>query len=222
MYALCPEFSSAFSEIGSDTIKWTFIAVLAYLIGLINHQLTSLVWRPFRNNLVMINKSHINKENKENKKKSDSKSGIQKNSFIIPVFIYLIMIMIIFVWGILVYKSCALYIALLILFVIDFYLNTLVFKKNIGDDSMDNYYKAYYDVAKKGYNNDITIMEGQVAFLQSMLLPVIAMSASLICCGKMQPSCLWVSFVLILSMIATIYMRQMKIYRRVWEDDKYL
>lgn len=175
LYALFPEISSTFPEIGSDTIKWTFIAVLAYLIGLINHQLTSLVWRPFRNSPKMLSISLICFRARFLSKKSNCLKKL--------------------------FKSC---------------------KIKTQNGIVHAYYKAYYHVTKKGYNNDITIMEGQVAFLQSMLLPVIAMSASLACCGKMQPCCKWVSIVLILSMIVTIYKRQMKIYNRVWEDDKYL
>ena len=175
LYALCPEISSAFSEIGSGTIKWTFIAVLAYLIGLINHQLTSLVWCSFRNCPKMLSISLICFRARFLSKKSNC---LKKLS-----------------------KSC---------------------KIKTQNGIVHAYYKAYYHVAQKRYNNDISIMEGQVAFLQSMLLPVIAMSVSLVCCGKMQPCCPCASIVLILSMIVTIYKRQMKIYNRVWEDDKYL
>ena len=34
---------------------------------------------------------------------------------------------------------------------------------------LNRYYEAYYYASKNGYNNDVSIIEGQVAFMQSMI-----------------------------------------------------
>lgn len=79
---------------------------------------------------------------------------------------------------------------------------------------------------KNRYNNDIPIMEGQVAFMQSMLLPLILLTLVVAYGSDRQWSCpcavISVMTVFIISIMKTIYARQMKIYNRVWEDDKYL
>lgn len=94
------------------------------------------------------------------------------------------------------------------------------------DGICDSYYKAYYKVIQHKYNNDIPIMEGQVAFMQSLLLPLVLITPVVANDSSLQWSCpcirTLVMSLFIISVILTIYARQMKIYNRVWEDDKYL
>lgn len=104
----------------------------------------------------------------------------------------------------------------------------------------DKYYKAYYYARKYAYGNDIEIIESQVAFLQSLFLPVIfILSLSIIpsvdlslplnlqtgfCdCRCMYVLSIWIgSIITIILMAILMISRQRKIYKRVWEDYHYL
>ena len=104
----------------------------------------------------------------------------------------------------------------------------------------DKYYKAYYYARKYAYGNDIEIIESQVAFLQSLFLPVIfILSLSTIpsvdlfspltlqkgfCdCRCMYVLSIWIgSIITIILMAILMISRQRIIYKRVWEDYHYL
>ena len=100
----------------------------------------------------------------------------------------------------------------------------------------DKYYQAYYYAKKNAYGNDIAIMESQVAFLQSMIVPLIFIGIKFFCCivnfliKVLEIKCCWVNcmitvviYLFILAcMLCFIFNRQKKIYDRVWEDCHYL
>lgn len=100
----------------------------------------------------------------------------------------------------------------------------------------DKYYKAYYYARKYAYGNDIEIIESQVAFLQSMIVPLIFIGIKFFCCivnfliKVLEIKCCWVNcmitvviYLFILAcMLCFIFNRQKKIYDRVWEDCHYL
>lgn len=100
----------------------------------------------------------------------------------------------------------------------------------------DKYYKAYYYARKYAYGNDIEIIESQVAFLQSMIVPLIFIGIKFFCCivnfliKVLEIKCCWVNcmitvviYLFILAcMLCFIFNRQKKIYDRVWEDFHYL
>ena len=104
----------------------------------------------------------------------------------------------------------------------------------------DKYYKAYYYARKYAYGNDIEIIESQVAFLQSLFLPVIfILSLSIISsvdlslplnlqtgfcdCRCMYVVSIWIgSIITIILMAILMISRQRIIYKRVWEDYHYL
>ncbi len=100
----------------------------------------------------------------------------------------------------------------------------------------DKYYKAYYYARKYAYGNDIEIIESQVAFLQSMIVPLIFIGIKFFCCivnfliKVLEIKCCWVNcmitvviYLFILAcMLCFIFNRQKKIYDRVWEDYYYL
>ena len=100
----------------------------------------------------------------------------------------------------------------------------------------DKYYKAYYYARKYAYGNDIEIIESQVAFLQSMIVPLIFIGIKFFCCivnfliKVLEIKCCWVNcmitvviYLFILAcMLCCIFNRQKKIYDRVWEDCHFL
>ena len=100
----------------------------------------------------------------------------------------------------------------------------------------NKYSQAYYYAKKNAYGNDIAIMESQVAFLQSMIVPLIFIGIKFFCCivnfliKVLEIKCCWVNcmitvviYLFILAcMLCFIFNRQKKIYDRVWEDCHFL
>ena len=101
-----------------------------------------------------------------------------------------------------------------------------IFQLRNNKEITKEHYKQYYYVAKNSTNNNISIIESQIAFMRNMLFPLIMFSilkektlfpcyfpelyeTGLIAAG---------SFLL----FVTIIIRQHKVYVIVWEDYKYL
>ncbi len=94
------------------------------------------------------------------------------------------------------------------------------------------YYEQYYYVMKHRYNDDIPIMESQVAFMQNMLIPlalflfvtpkcVLKWMTDVECC--LYKSCFgWMLILLYVALIIAILVRQDKIVYRVKTDYMYL
>lgn len=223
-------------ELYFDTSKiapalfWTIMLTLAYLVGLVNHIATSVLWSPFRNCPYMI-------KNAKNKvygigRASDNKCGKVVVIFLEHSWIEILLIVIFFLLiGMFLNcdgnGKCGVYV-LLVFYVLILFLTlcgvSIVFTNSVDDE----YYESYYLVLKNRYSNDIPIMEGQVAFMQSMIIPLVLLTllphevlcdyipCGYVCCVR------WFLISLIILMILAIILRQRKIYERVWEDAKYL
>lgn len=93
------------------------------------------------------------------------------------------------------------------------------------DIILKKYYHAYYYVACHPINTSISIMECQVTFIRNMLFPIIGI---FIFCEttltNMQvPKINSIAFILLFTILfITMFARQNKIYKRVWEDYIYL
>lgn len=86
-------------------------------------------------------------------------------------------------------------------------------------NEINQYYSKYYYVLKCRYSNDIPIMEGQVAFIQNMIIPIsLALIFPLTDCVAIQS----VIALILPLLILTVFHIQKKIYRRVLLDYKYL
>ena len=124
-------------------------------------------------------------------------------------------------------EGCIIIIAILICAMAEL-IYTLKSSQNSNSAVLQQYYSAYYFVVKNKYNDDISIMEGQIAFLQSMLLPlVLFFFVPIDFLKEFIPgiSCCLLYLLLticILAIFAVVFCRQMKIYQRVWEDYEYL
>ena len=88
----------------------------------------------------------------------------------------------------------------------------------------NEYYKAYYYIQQKSKNTDISVIEGQVAFLQSMLLPLALMITlpNTILIPSSYGVIRLVLFIIFLIIFPIIYNRIRKIHSRVWEDYNFL
>ena len=83
----------------------------------------------------------------------------------------------------------------------------------------DKYYQAYSYVLEKSKYGDISIIEGQVAFLQSMIIPMVLM---LFLVSKHNSLPLFLGcFLLLFISLYLIFDRTMLIHKQVWEYYEY-
>lgn len=223
----------------APALAWTIMLTLAYLIGIVNHVATSVLWLPFRNCSYMINMARI----KIYGEKTDDYNISNRGKYACLVFITVLIIVLIVMW--LLCKKhvgfCSCGIVILSIFyavVMSVGLVNSVKDRRAKDkmkecggkgetELMEKYYEAYYFLLKSKYLGDISIMEGQVAFMQSMIIPLCLFSflpCDVLCRYVRGHVCevriLILSLVVLL--VFTICLRQQKIYTRVWEDARYL
>lgn len=221
------------------TLGWIASLAISYLLGLINHTITSCLWLPFRNNYQMIKWANV----KYGKTKYISKDIDKSKSPCRLYCTYLACCVGIAICAFVVNKvnrEISLPILLTILCVIILFFCLIVSHKfctkgsdQDGKEDKENvrYYEKYYYVATHSYRKDVSIIEGQVAFMQSLLIPL--------SCFLLLPACKYkilfgedwenctcmvkiiLSIVMFLLVLA-IFSRQMKIYQCVFEDYEFL
>lgn len=199
-----------------EWIIYTIILVSCYLLGNIVNVIMDIIWYPIRNNPMFLRISkHI------------YKCSLQVND---SYYLCRNLVLLVFTTGIIVIETMALYCKqcfefISIVFVL--FLFIVWFVRQFKDKQrLVKYYEQYYYVAKNSTNNNISIIEAQIAFMRNMLFPLIMFSilkektlfpsyfpelyeTGLIAAG---------SFLL----FVTIIIRQHKVYVIVWEDYKYL
>lgn len=203
-----------------STFIWIAVFVLSYLLGLINHVLTAMVWKPFRNNIHMINRAHDDVLGDKTKGNLLSKVCCILKNAILVIAAYVAM-------GCCLLFSCRCNLLYFGGFLIVLILLCIMCccRKTTAESDLKKYYKAYYAVAKNRYSDDIFIMEGQVAFIQNMLFPIFLLlllpDLGNICIAKWN--CIrWFLAFGIIALIYVVFERQLKIYQRVWTDSEYL
>ncbi|CCY35978.1 unknown [Alistipes sp. CAG:831] len=223
----------------APVLAWMIMLTLAYLIGIVNHVATSVLWLPFRNCSYMINKARI----KIYGEKTDDYNISKKGKCFCFVFMPILMVVLIGMWFVCKeYAGCSLG-RIMILLIVYTVAMLIGLAKSVkykclghrkdegggkdGSELMEKYYEAYYFLLKSRYLGDISIMEGQVAFMQSMIIPLCLFSflpCDVLCRYVRGHVCevriLILSLVVLL--VFTICLRQQKIYTRVWEDARYL
>lgn len=222
---LVQEHELQFNNYKIDSVlSWIIVLIASYLLGLINHCCTSLMWKRLRNNPIMILYA--------SSKEEDYMPCIGSIS---P---YLVFILVTISITTIQTNGCSKYMIIFLPFLVYsiLYIKLLYsipssikkvkeeMTKEKKEDLLSAYYEAYYHVAIHRYSNDIFIMEGQVAFMQNMLLPLFCLlfipdiqyyfseSSTLL---------RWLLTIGLISLPPTIYLRQYKIYQRVWEDYNY-
>ena len=223
----------------APALAWTVMLTLAYLIGIVNHIAASVLWLPFRNNLGMVNEAG---------KVVDGVKGEKSirfliNCCIVPIIIIILIVLVCLFFYCCKWNDCACWIFVvpglyMVMMVRSLFKNRRKDSKKKKEDEkeknekenenlMDAYYRSYYFALKNRYSNDIPIMEGQVAFMQSMIIPLLLLTLlpkyvlgyyipGYECCVR------WLLISLIVLMMLAIILRQWKIYERVWKDAKFL
>lgn len=224
-FSMTLKYELYFCEYHIDSaLGWIIALVASYLLGLINHICTAIIWKKFR-------KNHMLWREKE---------CLIKKIALIALAIMIIALIIKCICCFFSYFINGIWIVLLIS--VSFLCLTMneamPIRKHLNEDNISEllrkqYYKAYYYVMKHRYNDNIPIMEGQVAFIQNMTLPLalflffppqylltyLPIDKS-DCCDVIL---YWLLFlILFIALILTAFCRQRKIVQLVWEDYEYL
>ena len=246
------------------TMFWLFFFIASYLAGIINHIATSNLFAliQFKNCRLMLMNSRKQAKRK-NYRTIHSESLISnKHNNCLSVWLSFILIavtIVIVICGCIqckevscIYSYSALSILLILIVpIVDWIrskhcMKSLInkIKKRVchksqnqhlsSSKSVDEYYREYYYVKKEGYGTDIEVMEGQVAFLQSLILPLLLILCTQLCHSKNLLSIFGIDYKIInecfiplmilifIAVLVSIFSRQQKIYDRVWEDYNYL
>lgn len=237
----CKELCSVSNGIASghhELFAFLFLCPLAYIVGIGNHLITTKLWAMFRNNPYLILDCL---EKAKNQFSSTRKLEKIRNSFRInpnrvdtcSAFIhysFLTALGVVVVGGVM-----KIIVALLNGFVIlclalvytVIWMLTTSFWNSCSDEEekkvIETYYEAYYYVQQKSKNSDISVMEGQVAFMQSMSIPLALLAvlrppnAEYGYCGFRL-----IMFSLFIIIFPMVISRIRKIHSRVWEDYEFL
>ena len=229
---------------------WIIWLVISYIIGLLNHTLATLAWKKFRNNDFMIKlsvekaRSHLSEnghfyELTNTIKNTNIDKGRIRNwiCLIMSVSLVYIILASLMLIANCICKKCNStdislmltipFIAILICAMAEL-IYTLKSSKNSNPEVLQQYYSAYYFVVKNKYNDDISIMEGQIAFFQSMVLPLILfLFVPIDSLNELIPGISGVVLhplltISIMAIFIVVVCRQMKIYQRVFDDYEYL
>ena len=232
----------------NNAFFWVFFFTSSYLAGIVNHIVTSSLSKffNFRNCPKMladsfqkaINQGYVSDESAgkiDNTEKPSCESHICCGTALLGVcFGLLCCICSIckqYSPQIIVAAFFVFYIAVLLMA----FFNNRKCDNTKSNDLKDEYYERYYYVKKNRYGNDIEVIESQVAFLQSLILPILLMLTSQCSPQKLMtlfgPECKYVlcpcgfvaiTLLTLAAIIVAINHRQQKIYDRVWEDYHYL
>lgn len=219
-----------------------FICPAAYVLGLANHIVASKLWRVFRNNPLLLAKclddeinlfhtTHklstitIKKDSNLNTGRVNAFNDFIEYSFVVALGIVVLSAVIDIIFSL--HFNGYVILALALLYTVLWAFSTMFVNGGADDESKkitDAYYVAYYYDQQTSKNSDISVMEGQVAFLQSMTIPLAILVASHATC-----ICLPISqyirfaiFVTYIGIFPLIYNRIKKIHCRVWEDYEFL
>ena len=230
----------------NSTIFWIVAFTLSYFIGIINELISRNIWRELRNNTTIVASQleNINKEIGtprylpsifENKKYTATLKNWFKH---IALFFLLFGLIVI---SVNIYCRCSCLTWLINLFVVIFEIIVVRYnyyfpRKEKGEEKLlDFYYEAYYYDQKKNSNYSVSYIEGQVAFLENMFIPVnlfvtLPFGKYSDCFGFLitypNDKFYIIVIILLLMMLAAsiyaIYRRIEKIHYLIWSDYEYL
>ena len=224
----------------SPALGWTIALVISYLLGLINHVCTAMIWRCFRNCPIMLKQSLIKTQQElgdtqhllrltDREKKCCKIVHCWMNEVMgigVPIIVLTI------ITSHFLNTEILKVLPFILLASISIITSILCLTKNKNDKEnqclLNRYYEAYYFVANHRPNGNISIMEGQVAFLQNMLTPLLLyvflpkeVFSGIFCLIDLSVLKILLGCGILL-MISTVFYRQEKIYRCIWEDYEFL
>lgn len=238
----CPDLYSIANGIAcghSNLFLFFFFCPLAYIIGICNHVVASKLWHIFRNNPYIIVSclddeigQFNNTQKLQDKRRElhiashriDAFNDFVHYSFIMAVALLAIGMVIDGMFS-LCLNYCAI-ITLSVLYIGLYGVSTLCWNTSTDEEKKVTklYYEAYYYVQQASRNSDISVMEGQVAFLQSMTIPLslLIVSHFNLCVSSCYPAFRLLLLVVYICIFPVVYNRIKKIHSRVWEDYEFL
>lgn len=232
----------------NNAFFWVFFFISSYLAGIVNHIVTSSLSKffNFRNCPKMLADSHQRAKDQGyvSDESAEKSSNAEKPSCNNQIYCGTALLGVCFGLLCCICSICKQYSPQIIVaafFVFYIAVLLMAFFNNRKCDNpkpenlKDEYYKCYYYVKKNRYGNDIEVIESQVAFLQSLILPILLMLTSQCSPRKLTalffPDCKYelcpcgfvaITLLTLAAIIVAIFLRQQKIYDRVWEDHHYL
>lgn len=232
------------------------ILVLSYMIGLANHLLACQVWRNFRNDYRIIRsklfevisdmplsfylKYLFHSEDNEREELPGQIREIASTSLWLIFAVWFVSQLFMLASEMLFSKDvelllCEIDIVLVMVLCLMTLAIPLFYTKTEDKALLDAYYEAYYYVQQNSERSNIPVIESQVAFLQSMLLPLLLMqslptsSVEKMFSLELGTNANYIVFIikvfwvsLCVSIIPMVIYRQNKIYELVWYDYEYL
>lgn len=238
-----------YSNCVNSVIVWIVFFIVSYLLGLLNNVATSSAVSliGFRNNASMIARSFnaVYEKLEKLKKLSCFKkdmSGQKEGGICCKILLAVVAIILLAVLIKAIYKNTTdnvQYLVVIPFLVYSIFLFVGTYK-HIGNRTrnynksriVNDYYTAYYSTSENKIHDDISIMESQVAFIHSMIVPLLlfilipndrlSFLDTEVCNYRMALVIKALVLVGIILILVCAYMRQMTIYRRVWEDYEFL
>lgn len=238
------------------TILFTIGTVVSYIVGIFNHLLTTMIWGGFRNNTAYIKRELIKvmRETPDpfylkllcgSMNTTTTTSGLQNTIdaylrgpfwFVWSIFVCCSILQLVSDFSILNFDGIYIIGILFLIFSVVLMLAVPFFEGGQKEKTiLDVYYNAYYYVLQTCKNKDISVLEGQVAFLESMFVPILAFlcmpykslisffmlgdvvnASYVIFLFKCLIALLW------LGLLPAILNRIAKIHELVWYDYEYL
>lgn len=227
-------------SIGNNSASsFFFLCPFAYIIGILNHIIASKLWRYFRNNPYLLVKcldeeinllghpqtlSDIRNMVHISAYKEKAFEDFVDFSFLTAIGIVTLGMIIDIIFQ--THVNNYAFMAIAITYTIIWGLVTMI-GNDTDDKSMSSiivpYYKAYYLHLQESKNSDINVLEGQVAFLQSMTIPLALLLVS-------HNDRITTDYSIVRGMILVIYVaifpvvynRLVKIHSLVWEAYEFL
>lgn len=232
-----------FSDLENDSniaIVLFILCPLAYLVGITNHFLSNIIWGAYRNNVYLISSCFNNVKEQLihtpnlNQLVKGLQMQVNKPNILCSLSQYgFLLCMIIVIFCALLNKIFSLH----YLFYTSIVLTTIIgiiwlaftncdcLQHNKGNKNIiGKYYQAYYYVQQNANCKDIPIMEGQVAFMQAMAIPLALLAAMPGLCAANTANC-YINLLLFLVYVGIyplVFIRLKKIHSRVWEDYEFL
>lgn len=223
-----------------ELFAFLFLCPLAYIVGIGNHLITTKLWAMFRNNPYLIidclekaknqfsstrKLEKIRNSFRINPNRVDTCSAFIHYSFLtaLGVVVFGIVLNLILAYML----NCLVFLYLGAAYGIIWMLTTSFCNSYSNKEEkkvIETYYEAYYYVQQKSKNSDISVMEGQVAFMQSMSIPLALLAVSSCSLTAASANCTFrlIMFSLFIIIFPMVICRIRKIHSRVWEDYEFL
>lgn len=251
----CCGFDWRVSDVDVDSkLIWGFGLVVSYIIGMGNHAFSKKLWKKYRNNPLLLKhslKGYRTRYTVEVKKLThkincddcevDAIESFLRLSVSIIAVLLVLLILGFWIADIAIPQLCTkvvflLAVASLVIVFVLWLLSHVCLSSDNSSEVQDKYNEAYTYVLQRSKNGEIPVIEGQIAFLQSMILPIALMLALLAikgntflsisgCCKCCAAGCscpfVFGGVLVWLLLFTLIYERIMKVHSMVWDYYEY-